>query len=128
MNTLVNKTNIKIMGVTIAVGAVLSIGMPAQARYDFWNNQPQPGAIHQKENRIEARLQRDYNRGMIDSNEFAQMQRDLDGITVQEDEFRVDHNGLGANDQKCIQSKLNQFQQDLSRAEADKGETVLVAR
>lgn len=127
MKTLVSKTT-KIISTTFAVATVFSIGMPAQARYDFWNNQPQPGAIHQKENRIEARLQRDYNRGLIDSNEFAQMQRDLDGITVQEDEFRVDHEGLGPNDQKCVQAKLNRFQENLSRAEGDKVDTVLVAR
>jgi hypothetical protein len=119
MNTLyTNKT--AITGLTLAFGAVLICGLPAQARFDYDNWQPVKGQIHHQENRLEQQLNRAYNQGMIDSNELAQMRRDLDGIKTQEDEFRCDHNGLGQKDVQCIDQKLNQFQQDLNRAEADK--------
>jgi hypothetical protein len=127
MKTLVTN-NCKTLSITLALGTVFVCGTPAFASYDFWNWQPQKGAIHQKENKLEARLQRDYNRGLIDSNEYAQLVRDLDGITVQEDEFRVDHNGLGANDVKCMKAKLSRFQQNLNRAEGDKGCAVMAAQ
>ncbi len=118
MNTLYTKT--RATSLTVALGTILICGLPAQARFDYDNWQPVKGPIHQTENRLEQKLNRAYNRGMIDSNELAQMRRDLDGIKAQEDEFRCDHNGLGAKDMQCIANKLNQFQQDLNRAEADK--------
>lgn len=118
MKKLINNTTIAT--VSLAFGTVLLIGMPAQARFDYDNWQPVKGQIHRQEDRLEKQLNKDYNKGLIDTNELAQLRRDLDGIKVQEDEFRMDHNGLGANDVKCIDKKLNQFQQDLNRAVADK--------
>jgi hypothetical protein len=104
---------------TLAFAAVL-IGLPAQARFDYDNWQPVRGQIHHQENRLEQKLNQAYNKGLIDTNELAQMRRDLDGIKAQEDEFRTDHNGLGQNDVACMEHKLNEFQQDLNRAESDK--------
>ncbi|MDZ4836732.1 MAG: hypothetical protein SGJ27_23375 [Candidatus Melainabacteria bacterium] len=113
-------TNKTAISLTVAFGTVLICVLPAQARFDYDNWQPVQGRIHQQENRLEQRLNKDYNRGMIDSNELAQMRRDLDGIKTQEDEFRVDHNGLGQHDVCCLKAKLNESQQDLNRAEVDK--------
>lgn len=119
MNTLMNNKT-AITSLTLAFGTFFIVGMPAQARFDYDNWQPVKGQIHRQENKLEEKLNRDYDRGIIDCMELAQMRRDLDGIKVQEDEFRVDHNGLGKHDVCCLKSKLNEFQQDLNRAEADK--------
>ncbi len=103
-----------------ALGAVFVIGLPAQARFDWDNWQPVQGTVHKQQDCLEKRINRDYNQGKIDSCEMAQLRRDLDGIGAQEDEFRMDHNGLSQKDQQCMQHKLNQFKQDLTGAEADK--------
>lgn len=118
MNIRTNKT--AITSLTVALGAVLVYGLPAQARFDYDNWQPVKGQIHKQENRLEKSLNCAYNKGMIDSLELAQFRRDLDGIKAQEDEYRMDHNGLSAKDMKSLTAKLNQFQQDLNREEADK--------
>jgi len=118
MNNLTNKY--AITSLTLAFGAVLIFGLPAQARFDYDNWQPVKGQIHTQEDRLEKAINKDYNKGMIDSLELAQLRRDLDGIKAQEDEFRMDHEGLGVKDVKCIKAKLNQFQQDLNREVADK--------
>lgn len=118
MNIRISKT--AITSLTLALGAVIIYGLPAQARFDYDNWQPVKGRIHMQENRLEKSLNCAYNKGMIDSLELAQLRRDLDGIKAQEDEYRMDHNGLSAKDMKSITSKLNQFQQDLNREEADK--------
>lgn len=118
MNIRISKT--AITSLTLALGAIVICGLPAQARFDYDNWQPVKGRIHTQENRLEKSLNCAYNRGMIDSLELAQLRRDLDGIKAQEDEYRMDHNGLSAKDMKSITSKLNQFQQDLNREEADK--------
>lgn len=118
MKTLTNKPTLT--SLTAVFGAILICGLPAQARFDYDNWQPVKGQIHRQEDRLEKQLNGAYDKGMIDTMELAQMRRDLDGIKVQEDEFRVDHNGLGQKDVCCLKHKLNQFQQDLNRAEADK--------
>lgn len=118
MNIRTNKA--ALTSLTLAFGAVLIYGLPAQARFDYDNWQPVKGQIHKQENRLEKSLNAAYDKGMIDSLELAQLRRDLDGIKAQEDEYRMDHNGLGANDVKSLKAKLNQFQQDLNREQADK--------
>ncbi len=117
-NTKVN--GIKITGVITTLAALCIFALPAQARYDYENWQPEYGPVHSWEDNLETQLNVAYKNGLIDTNELSQMRRDLDGIEAQEDEFRVDHNGLGANDIKCMMSKLNRFQGDLNRAIADK--------
>lgn len=107
-------------GVVLALGALISISLPAQARFDYNNWQPALGRVHSAENQLETRLNRDYDLGLIDWNEMAMLRRDLDGIQAQEDEFRMDHNGLGSHDRKCLNAKLSRFQQNLYRAEGDK--------
>jgi len=118
MNIRTNKA--ALTSLTLAFGAVLIYGLPAQARFDYDNWQPVKGQIHKQENRLEKSLNSAYDKGMIDSLELAELRRDLDGIKAQEDEYRMDHNGLGANDVKSLKTKLNQFQQDLNREESDK--------
>ena len=108
------------ISIVIAFGAAFSSVNPAHARSDWTNWQPQLGAIHRFEDSIDKQLNRDYKAGLIDSNEMAQLRRDLDGIRDQEDEFRVDHNGLGPKDQKCMMDKLIRFQENLDRATGDK--------
>ncbi|MCA9804829.1 MAG: hypothetical protein KC777_22825 [Cyanobacteria bacterium HKST-UBA02] len=116
-----NKSTIaKTFGVTIALGALTAISLPAQASYDWNNWEPVLGTVHYSEDSLETRLNRDFDNGLIDSNELAMLRRNLDGIQAQEDEFRMDHNGLGRHDIKCLKAKLERFRQDLQRAEADK--------
>lgn len=124
MNIIRNQRSI-VAGVT-AIAAFAIFAIPAQAQqarntYDWLNNQPQVGQVHRQEMNIERQLRRDYNRGFIDSNEYAQLQRDLDGIVVCEDEFRMDHNGLGQKDVQGLKDMLNRFQANLNRETADKG-------
>lgn len=120
-------TGSKFLGVSIALGVLIFSGSAAQARYDYNNWQPALGTTHSIEDSLEARMNDDYTRGYIDTNELAQLRRDLDGIQAQEDEFRVDHNGLGRQDRKCLSNKLKRFEQNLSRAESDKFEFTIAA-
>lgn len=127
MNIIRNQRSI-VAGVT-AIAAFAIFAIPAQAQqaqqarstYDWLNNQPQIGQVHRQEMNLEKQLRRDYNRGFIDSLEYAQLQRDLDGIGVCEDEFRMDHNGLGQKDVQGLKEMLNRFQANLNRETADKG-------
>lgn len=118
-NTVIRKFRNQ-LGFVIALGALFVIATPAQARFDYTNWQPALGPIHATEDALEARMNIDYSRGYIDSNELAMLRRDMDGIQAQEDEFRMDHNGLGKHDRKCLVNKLRRFEQNLNRAEGDK--------
>lgn len=118
-------TRARLIGITLSVGTLIALSQPAQARFDYDNWQPVLGSAHNYENALEVRLNRDYDNGVIDTNELAMLRRDLDGIEAQEDEFRMDHNGLGIHDRKCMANKLITFEQKLSRAESDKfGQTI----
>lgn len=126
-NNRTEKRGYKILGVSLALGALIFSGGAAQARYDYNNWQPALGTTHGIEDSLEARLNDDYKRGYIDTNELAQLRRDLDGIEAQEDEFRIDHNGLGVHDRKCLSNKLKRFERNLSRAESDKFEFTIAS-
>lgn len=118
---------LKASSLTIAL-ALITLGLPAQARFDYMNWQPMVGPIHDTENKLEVQLNCDYKQGFIDTNELAQLRRDLDGIQAQEDELRVDHNGLGANDIKALTNSLDRFEQNLDRAASDKFVAELAVR
>lgn len=117
---------VKCASVTLALAALLTWTLPAQARFDYTDWQPQVGPTHATENNLEVQLNKDYTRGLIDENELAMQRRDLDGICVQEDQFRMEHEGLRQKDEKCIMSKLNQFQGDVNNAVADKIQPAVV--
>ncbi len=121
------RINLKNACAALALGALLMVGLQqAQARSDFNNWQPAIGALNQEEDYLNARMNRDYKKGLIDWDEMAQMRRDLDGIQCQADEFRMDHNGLGTHDVNCVLNKLNRFEQNLDRAEKDKAPQILI--
>lgn len=118
--------NKQLLTAAFAMGALLVCTVPAQARFDYNNWQPTVGPTHSIEDALEVRLNHDYNSGLIDSNELAMLRRDLDGIQAQEDEFRMDHNGLGTHDRKAMKAKLQRFQDNLRRAESDKQCTIVM--
>lgn len=113
----------------LITGFFLLLNTPAaQARFDYNNWQPTKGNTHSYEDALEVRLNSDYKNGFIDSNEMAMLRRDLDGIQAQEDEFRMDHAGLGIHDRKCLADKLKRFDQNLLRAESDKFGLTIASR
>ena len=126
-----DSTNMKLQPSKLALitGFFLLLNTPAaQARFDYNNWQPTVGNAHSYEDALEVRLNSDYKNGFIDSNEMAMLRRDLDGIQAQEDEFRMDHAGLGIHDRKCLADKLKRFDQNLLRAESDKFGLTIASR
>jgi hypothetical protein len=113
-------STVKNVGTALVLGLGLLWASPAQASYDWNNWQPPLGMLHRAEDALENQLDSDYSKGLIDTSELALFRRDLDGITTQEEEYRMDHSGLGRNDERAILAKLLQFQRDLNRATADK--------
>ena len=116
----------QIITVAVAMGLMIAFNLPAQARFDYNNWQPTIGPTHSIEDALEVRMNSDYKSGLIDANELAMLRRDLDGIQAQEDEFRMDHNGLGTHDRKCVKAKLQRFLDNLVRAESDKQCTIVM--
>ncbi|HEY9787970.1 MAG TPA: hypothetical protein V6D17_21455 [Candidatus Obscuribacterales bacterium] len=99
-----------------AVAAMFVVGLPAMANYPFADLKP-VGMVHQREIALNKEIQAAYKRGLIDSFEVAQMQRDLDGVRTEDDYFRIDStNGRRA---AAVLKKLDQLEADLFAHEAD---------
>ncbi len=112
---------------SIAIAAAfLLCGLPAQARFDGESWQPKAGVIGYAEDKLAVELTGDFNAGLIDTSELSMLTRDLDGIREHEDALRMNHNGLGLEDEEHVLGKLAQFQQDLHQAIADKCYTMTV--
>ena len=87
---------------------------PCLAQDEVNNNQPVTGPLNKAEARIQAKLTQDYNKGLINDNQLAQLQRDFDGIF---DHENVLQGGKGMNEagKKTIQKQLTDFEARLDK-------------
>ena len=82
---------------------------PANAQFSWTNWQVPVGPVRIKENDIEKQLFQGYLSGLISSQEFADLKKDLDGIRVQEERYRADNFGICPWAEKHLMAKLDFF-------------------
>jgi len=99
-----------------AISALLlaSTSLPSLAQSEIANNQPVTRSLSQDEVRIMGKLKEDFRKGLIDSNQLAQMQRDFDGILVKEDSYKS--RGLTDDGKKTIEKALCDFEAKLDHS------------
>lgn len=115
------KSRNTLLTVTAAIVASFSINLPVSAQSSLEPNQPVVGNLHVVEANLEAQLKHDYNAGLIDPLELANMQRDLDVIKVKEEAFRMRKQGMTDEAEQKIADRLSEFQSRLLSKVADKG-------
>jgi hypothetical protein len=101
----------------IASIAIL-LSVPGIAQDQINDNQPIVGALHTKEVKIQAKLQADYRAGFIDATELAKLQRDFDGICVEEDKLKTKGEGMTDAGRALIMTKLDTFEAALDKRAA----------
>jgi hypothetical protein len=69
---------------TMTVLCALGPSIPCFAQDEISDNQPVRGALNHRETHIQSKLTEAYNKGLLDSNELAEFQRDFDGILDKE--------------------------------------------
>jgi hypothetical protein len=100
-------------GLPVLVGLILSV--PCFAQNEITENQPVVGNIHDREALVQAKLKSNYDAGLIDSDELAKFQRDLDGICVQEDDLKSRAGGMTSGGRKEIEKKLDLLEGELAK-------------
>ncbi|HEY9712743.1 MAG TPA: hypothetical protein V6C72_04700 [Chroococcales cyanobacterium] len=114
------KGNIMTEKVALLAFCTSLIALPAFATYPN-ETQPALGSIKAQELNLDKRLTADFNKGLIDSMELAQMRRDLDGIRNHEEYQRTDRlGGLPTGAEKNTIKKLRMFSARLDMHEADR--------
>lgn len=83
--------------------------------------QPVVGTLHVIESNLDSQLTHDYNAGLIDPLELANMRRDLDAIKVREEKYRMRTHGLSDENEQKIADLLTEFQSRLLNKVSDKG-------
>jgi hypothetical protein len=101
-------------GVSLAFAALL-LNAPCFAQNEIENNQPVVGDLNKKEVAIQKKLQSKYDAGLIDADQLAVYQRDLDGISVKEDELKTRSSGMSDSAKKDIWNKLETFETNLEK-------------
>lgn len=95
--------------------ASIIMAKPAEAQYSIVGEQPAVGPLHLKEAQLLKQLNKDYQLGLIDPFELANMTRDLDAIRVREEAYRMGKQGMTVRAAEKISKKLAGFQADLDR-------------
>lgn len=93
----------------------LVLNAPCFAQGEITENQPVVGDINTRQAQLQAKLKSNYDSGLIDSDELANFQRELDGIGVQEDDLKSRAGGMTSAGQKEIMKKLDLFEADLEK-------------
>ncbi len=83
--------------------------------------QPVVGSLHVIESNLDRQLTHDYNAGLIDPLELANMRRDLDAIKVREEKYRMRTHGLSDENEQKIADLLTEFQSRLLDKVSEKG-------
>jgi len=107
-------------GVVIVLTAMLNT--PCFAQSEITNNQPVAGDLHTREAQIQSKMKANFDAGLIDSDELARLQRDFDGICVQEDDLRSRGSTITDSARQDILKKLDKFEADLDKR-TKKGES-----
>lgn len=108
-------------GFPMLVALVLSA--PCFAQNEITENQPVVGDINTRTKLLQTKLKTNYDAGLIDSDELAKFQRDLDGICVQEDDLKARAGGMTGAGRKEILKKLDLFESELDQHSKKAGTT-----
>lgn len=97
---------------------LLLVGSPVLAQCPrMWQQQQKPvNVVQKREAMLNREVQNAYKRGMIDSFELAQIQRDLDGARAEDEYYRIESSTRRI---EPIMKKLDQIQSFLEAHEAD---------
>lgn len=87
--------------------------------------QPAIGPIKTMEVALENKMAADYAMGLLESAEYAQLSRDLDGLRCEEENRRLKA-GLSDHDQRKLTVKLNRFSDNLVVHEAERAAAVVL--
>jgi hypothetical protein len=87
---------------------------PCLAQDEITNNQPVVGALNKTETRIQSKLTEDFNKGLIDSDQLGQFQRDFDGILDHENVLQTG-GGMNESGKKSILKDLSSFEARLDK-------------
>ncbi len=96
-----------------SVVSVLAPCTPSFAQSEINNNQPVRGSMGKDEMRIQDKLKADYNKGLINSDQLADFQRDFDGILDRENAIQSD--GMNKSGRKDILRDLASFESRLDK-------------
>lgn len=105
----------------LGVSAVIAASSTALAQSTLEPGQPVVGKLHVVEANLEAQLSHDYDAGLIDPLELANMRRDLDAIKVKEEKYRMRKHGMSDEKQEKVADLLAEFQSRLLDKVSDKG-------
>jgi hypothetical protein len=100
--------------IAMALLVVAMTALPSLAETTITNDQPLTRTLSENEIRIEAKMKLDYKKGLIDSYQLTNFNRDLDGILVQEDSL-IDR-GLTADGWATIKKALCAFEARLDKS------------
>jgi hypothetical protein len=98
----------------LALSSVVLSFAPSYAQDDINNNQPVAGRLNKTETRIQAKLTEDFNKGLLNSDQLCQFQRDFDGILDHENELQTG-GGMNASGKKKIETDLAAFEARLDK-------------
>lgn len=115
---------VKQLALFLAIASTVCVTLPAQAQYSIVGEQPAVGGLHVKEAHLLAQLNRDYQLGLVDPFELANMTRDLDAIRVREEAFRMRKQGMTPRAMEKIAKDLASFQADLNNRTNEKAMTI----
>jgi hypothetical protein len=101
----------------------LVLNAPCFAQNEITENQPVVGDINSRTKQLQTKLKTNYDAGLIDSDELAKFQRDLDGICVQEDDLKARSGGMSSAGRKEILKKLDIFESELDQHAKKAGST-----
>lgn len=111
----------KISTLAAVISLIAGFTAPARAQHSVEPGQPIVGGIHVREVMLENALTSNYLSGIIDPLELANMRRDLDGIKVKEESYRMRASGMTPTAEARIHDKLDLFESRLMQKVADKG-------
>lgn len=118
MDTKMN-TKTTLPSIALAVAAVAAFALPSNAEYAL-DEQPVVGSLHTMEAHLEKQLNRDYQMGVIDPYELANLGRDLDAIRVKEEKYRMSKKGMTPHAFGKIFNDLQSFQTNLENRTNEK--------
>jgi hypothetical protein len=110
-----------VLTTTAAIVLTMANSTPTFAQQTLEPGQPVVGHLHVVEANLEAQLNHDYNAGIIDPLELANMQRDLDAIKVKEESYRMRSHGMSSECAQRISDRLESFQDRLLAKVSEKG-------
>ncbi len=113
--------NKQLIALTALLTAISGLSLPAMAQHSIEPGQPIVGSIHVREAVLDSQLTNDFNAGLIDPLELANMRRDLDAIKCKEESYRMRSQGLTTSAEARIAARLDVFQDALMAKEAGKG-------